>query len=88
MPGLTEWGVVLVLATLVALVSTFTKSAYNLSAVIQKLSTTLEQLQKTVYKIDASNAVDHSRIFDVLGQHETKLARHDERIENLERKTK
>lgn len=83
---MTEWEVVGVIIALVGLVGVFVKATMSYSSSIAKLTTTLDNLQDCLERLEASKKETHRRIFGELDKHDEILNNHEQRIHDLERK--
>ena len=85
---MTEWGVVLVIVTLLGFVSGIITPLIKLNTAIVKLIDSVNALDKSLGDLIESNTKTHKRIWDKLDEHDDKLSRHDTRLAVIEEKEK
>lgn len=81
---MSEWTIVTVLIALVGLFLTVGKPIINLNSNITKLTVTVDNLQKTVDKIEEKQRNDNTKVWDRLNIDDKKLDNHESRITKLE----
>lgn len=81
---MSEWTIVTVLIALVGLFLTVGKPIINLNSNITKLTVTVDNLQKTVDKIEEKQRNDNTKVWDRLNIDDKKLDNHETRITKLE----
>lgn len=85
---MTEWGVVLVIVTLLGFVSGIIAPLIKLNTAIVKLIDSVEALDKSLGDLTKSNTRTHKRIWDKLDEHDDKINDHETRLQLFEEKTK
>lgn len=85
---MTEWGVVLVIVTLLGFVSGIITPLIKLNTAIVKLIDSVNALDKSLGNLIESNTKTHKRIWDKLDEHDDKLNKHDTRLAVIEEKEK
>ena len=81
---MTEWTIVGVLATLVALFATVMKPMLCLNASLTRLTALLDNLRQELSTIADQNTKSHDRIWQKLSQHEEAMADCEHRLTMLE----
>ncbi len=79
-----EWDVVGVVAALIALIATIVKPIVKLTHAITKLTTTMENMEKSVQQLTADNKSAHGRIWDHTRDQDKMLCNHETRIRVIE----
>lgn len=70
---MTEWGVFGVIVAIVAFVVTVVTPIIKLNSTIIKLTTIVENMSRNLEELTERNSNTHSRIFDKLNDHETRI---------------
>lgn len=81
---MTEWSIVLVISTLLALLAVVVRPVISLTQAITKLTATVEGIQADFEIMNVKNHDSHKRIWDHNELQAQKLAEHDKRISRLE----
>lgn len=88
-----EYGVILVIITLIGLIASIVTPMLKLSKVITTLTVTVDNLQKTIDKQESDNRRSHDRLWDKTREIEKKddeqdgkLQEHEHRIKDMERR--
>ena len=81
---MTEWGVVLVIISLVGLGAAVIKPILTLNSLIVELSAGLKQLGKELEELNRQNGETHKRIWGRIDDHEERLLGYEQRISHLE----
>lgn len=79
-----EWDVVGVVAALIALFSTMVAPIVKLTRAITKLTTTMENMEKSVDELTTNNRSAHERIWTHAREQDEKLCDHETRIRVME----
>lgn len=77
---MTEWGVVLVIVTLLGFVTGIITPLIKLNTAIVKLIDSVEALDKSLGDLVESNTRTHKRIWDRLDEHSDKLNEHETKL--------
>ena len=77
---MTEWGVVLVIVTLLGFVTGIITPLIKLNTAIVKLIDSVEALDKSLGDVVESNTRTHKRIWDRLDEHSDKLSEHETKL--------
>lgn len=77
---MTEWGVVLVIVTLLGFVSGIIAPLIKLNTAIVKLIDSVEALDKSLEDLIESNTRTHKRIWDRLDEHSDKINEHETKL--------
>lgn len=77
---MTEWGVVLVIVTLLGFVTGIITPLIKLNTAIVKLIDSVEALDKSLGDLVESNTRTHKRIWDRLDEHSDKLNDHETKL--------
>ena len=77
---MTEWGVVLVIVTLLGFVSGIITPLIKLNTAIVKLIDSVEALDKSLGDVIESNTRTHKRIWDKLEEHSDKINEHETKL--------
>ena len=77
---MTEWGVVLVIVTLLGFVSGIVTPLIKLNTAIVKLIDSVDALDKSLGDLIESNTRTHKRIWDKLDEHDDKINDHETRL--------
>lgn len=85
---MTEWGVVLVIVTLLGFVSGIITPLIKLNTAIVKLIDSVNALDKSLGDLIESNTRTHKRIWDKLDEHDDTLGKHETRLAVLMEKKK
>ena len=85
---MTEWGVVLVIVTLLGFVSGIIAPLIKLNTAIVKLIDSVEALDKSLEDLIESNTRTHKRMWDKLDEHSDKINEHETRLTLVEEKEK
>ena len=85
---MTEWGVVLVIVTLLGFVSGIIAPLIKLNTAIVKLIDSVEALDKSLGDVIESNTRTHKRLWDKLDEHSYKINDHETRLALVEEKEK
>lgn len=88
---MTEWGVVGVIAALVALGAAIVTPLIKLTKAITALTINVSAMQKTIEGQKADNKASHDRLWRRSDEHDAKLSDHETRIgiiEQMERMDK
>ena len=81
---MTEWGVVLVIVTLLGFVSGIVAPLIKLNTAIVKLIDSVEALDKSLAALRESNSEKHGKMFEKLESHGETLADHEARLKRIE----
>lgn len=79
-----EWDVVGVIAALTALFATIVTPIVKLTRAITKLTTTMENVEKSVEELTANNRTAHERIWSHAQEQDERLCDHETRIRVME----
>lgn len=85
---MTEWGVVLVIVTLVGLFSGILAPIIKLNTAIVKLIDSVNALDKSLSALNESNTRTHKRIWEKLDEHNDKINNHESRLLLIEKEEK
>lgn len=85
---MTEWGVVLVIVTLLGFVSGIVTPLIKLNTAIVKLIDSVDALDKSLGDVIESNTRTHKRMWDKLDEHSDKINDHETRLVLVEEKEK
>lgn len=85
---MTEWGVVGVIAALVALFSAFLSPIVKLIRTITKLTVTVENLDRRITDFGCANQTAHDQLLKKASEHDERLDDHGNRITALETRRK
>lgn len=85
---MTEWGVVLVIVTLLGFVSGIIAPLIKLNTAIVKLIDSVDALDKSLGDVIESNTRTHKRLWDKLDEHSDKINDHETRLVLVEEKEK
>lgn len=77
---MTEWGVVLVIASLSTLFVLLAKPLVNLVRVIAELTTMVDELADKICRINDDNKDSHKRLWEYNGIQDRRLNEHDTEI--------
>ena len=77
---MTEWGVVSVLVTLVSFIAVFTGVAWKFASILTKLETLIENLTKTIARIEAEQKEDKLQIMEKIEDHDLRLRQVEKEI--------
>lgn len=77
---MTEWGVVLVLVTLLGFITGIITPLIKLNTAIVRLTDAVETLHKDMESMSESNSKTHGRIFELLDEHDNKLDDHEKQL--------
>lgn len=80
-----EWGVVLVIISLIGLVTAIVTPLLKLNTAITKLNVTLTNLDNLVYESREKQQMHEKESSEKFEQHEHRLTEHTVKIKNLER---
>lgn len=81
---MTEWGVVLVIVTLLGFVSGIIAPLIKLNTTIVKLIDSVEALDKSLAALKESNSEKHEKLFGRLEEHGKMLFDHEARLKRIE----
>ena len=81
---MTEWGVITVIAALVALGAAICGPIIKLNTSIARLTTTMENVAERLDRLDEDNHNSHKRLWEHNDQQDDQLAGHETRIALLE----
>ena len=79
-----EWTIVTVLIALVGLFITVGKPIITLNSNITKLTVTVDNLQKSVDRLEEKQRNDNTKVWDRLTSDDKRLDNHENRITKLE----
>lgn len=82
---MTEWGVIIVIVTLVGLMATIIPPIVRLTRAITELTSTVKFMETQVSKLTADNDKSHQRIWDHNDKQDAQLDDHEKRIFGLEK---
>lgn len=77
---MTEWGVVLVLVTLLGFITGIITPLIKLNTAIVRLTDAVEILHKDMASMGESNDKTHKRIFELLDEHDDALGEHEKQL--------
>ncbi len=83
---MTEWGVITVIAALVALGAAICGPIIKLNTSITKLTATMEAVGERLNRLDEDNHNSHKRLWDKNEEQDNRLGDHETRIHLLEKK--
>lgn len=83
---MTEWGVVLVIVTLLGFASGIITPLIKLNTAIVKLIDSVNTLDKSLGDLIESNTRTHKRLWDKLDEHDDTLNNHETRLTVIEKK--
>ncbi len=81
-----EWVVFTTVLALITFVKTVVTPIIKLNTTIINLTISVDNMAKTISKLEAKNSDNHNKIYAKLDEHEKKLTIYDGRIKNVERK--
>lgn len=81
---MTEWGVVLVIASLATLFVLLAKPLVNLVRVIAELTTIVDELANKICRMNDDNKDSHKRLWEYNGIQDKRLNEHDTKIGVIE----
>ena len=81
---MTEWGVVLVMISLVGLGTAIVKPILALNTTITRLTSAVEELRGDLAGLTARNSEGHRRLWEHNGKQDARLEEHEGRIVKLE----
>lgn len=82
---MTEWGVVLVIVTLVGLGGAIITPILKLNTSITTLIVTMENTSESLKQLTQTNTSSHKRMQDEIDRHDIKISDHEVRITVLEK---
>lgn len=85
---MTEWGVVLVLVTVLGFISGIITPLIKLNTAIVRLTDAVETLDENLENLSKNNTKTHERIFSRLDEHEEMLNKHATQLIIVEEKMK
>lgn len=85
---MTEWGVVVVIITLLGFISGIVTPLLKLNTSIVKLLNSVDALDKSLGNLIESNARTHKRLWDRLDEHDDTLNKHETRLAVIEKEKK
>lgn len=77
---MTEWGVVLVIASLATLFVLLAKPLVNLVRVIAELTTIVDELANKICRMNDDNKDSHKRLWEHNAKQDKRLSEHDTEI--------
>lgn len=85
---MTEWGVVLILITLLGFITGIVTPLLRLNTAIVRLIDAVETLDKSMQNLNENNTKTHKRIFERLDEHDDILNKHSTQFVLIEEKMK
>lgn len=83
---MTEWGVFLVIASLVGFLAAVLPPIIKLNTSITKLTVTMDMLNSDMRELTSKNSDSHFRLWEHNEKQDALIADHDKRIHSLEEK--